>query len=42
MKDLEKVKKKVEVLDAGDVIKVTFVAKGDNQYIEQFVFSEDE
>jgi len=42
MKDLDKVKKKVEVLDAGDVIKVTFVAKGDNQYIEQFVFSEEE
>lgn len=42
MKDLDKVKKKVEVLDAGDVIKVTFVAKGDNQYIEQFIFSEEE
>jgi hypothetical protein len=41
MKDFDKVKKKVGVLDAGDVIKVTFVAKGDNQYIEQFVFSEE-
>lgn len=42
MKDLDKVKKKVDVLDAGDIIKVTFVAKGDSQYIEQFIFSEDE
>lgn len=42
VKDLDKVKKKVEVLDAGDIIKVTFVAKGDSQYIEQFIFSEDE
>lgn len=42
IKDLDKVKKKVDVLDAGDIIKVTFVAKGDNQYIEQFVFNEDE
>ncbi|EOC99341.1 hypothetical protein [Caldisalinibacter kiritimatiensis] len=41
MKDLDKVKKKVEVLEDGDVIKVTFVAKGDNQYIEQFVFNEE-
>lgn len=40
MKDLDKVKKKVDVLDAGDIIKVTFVAKGDNQYIEQFDFEQ--
>lgn len=38
MKDLDKVKKKVEVLEDGDVIKITFVAKGDNQYIETFDF----
>lgn len=42
IKDLDKVKKKVEVLEDGDVIKVTFVAKGDNQYTEQFVFTEQE
>lgn len=42
MKDLDKVKKKVEVLEDGDVIKVTFVAKGDNQYIEQFDFVQSE
>jgi hypothetical protein len=42
MKDLDKVKKKVEVLEDGDVIKVTFVAKGDNQYTEQFIFKEEE
>lgn len=38
MKDLDKVKKKVEILEAGDSIKITFVVKGDNQYIEKFVF----
>ena len=42
MKDLDKVKKKVEVLEDGDVIKVTFVAKGDNQYIETFDFEKSE
>lgn len=42
MKDLDKVKKKIEVLEDGDTIKVTFIAKGDNQYIEQFFFNEEE
>lgn len=42
MKDLHKIKKKVEVLENGDVIKVTFVAKGDNQYTEQFDFEQPE
>ena len=40
VKDLDKVKKKAEVLEDGDVMKVTFVAKGDNQYIEQFDFEQ--
>ncbi|MCF8020047.1 MAG: hypothetical protein K9L62_11655 [Vallitaleaceae bacterium] len=41
MKDLDKVKKKVEVLENGDSIKVTFEAKGDKQYIEKFFFKEE-
>lgn len=42
IKDLDKVKKKIEVLDVGDIIKVTYVPNGDNHYVEQFVFDEDE
>ena len=42
MKDLDKIKKKVSVLEDGDTIKVTFVSKGDNQYIEKFDFEKSE
>lgn len=42
IKDLDKVKKKAEVLEDDDVIKVTFIPKGENEYTEKFDFKGEE
>lgn len=42
IKDLDKIKKKAAVLDNGDIIKITFLAKEDNRYSEQFYFQKEE
>lgn len=43
IKDLDKIKKsKAAVLDNGDIIKITFLAKEDNRYSEQFYFQKQQ
>jgi hypothetical protein len=36
--DLEKIKEKVYILEESDMIKVTFMANSDSQYVENFEF----